>query len=192
MHWIYPGAIHTRFEHTIGVLRQVQHLCGAINTLGSQQGFGELIDRSRINLLRLAALLHDVGHAAFSHVSEHALNVIEGFASVTSEFALVNKGESRSLSEIFAYYCVQSDAMRDLVAALIDHDTNYITLNETRTTNIGQIVEKLGNAIIGRSIDDRIPLLHEIISGPFDADKLDYFVRTPAEPGRRRCSISHG
>jgi HD superfamily phosphohydrolase len=35
----------------------------------------------------------------------------------------------------------------------------------------------ISKSIIGLQIDDRVPLLHEIISGPFDADKLDYFVR---------------
>ena len=44
-------------------------------------------------------------------------------------------------------------------------------------TNIDIIITKISNAIIGKSIDNTIPLLHEVISGPFDADKLDYFVR---------------
>ena len=183
VHWVYPGAIHTRFEHMLGVLRQVQHLCSAINNLGAQQGYGELIDRSKVDLLRLAALLHDVGHAAFSHVSEHALDTLEGISSIASEFALEHKAEERSLSEIFAFFCVQSTAMKELVAVLIDLDTNYIHLSETRTVNIDLIVEKLAKAIVGRAIDDRIPLLHELISGPFDADKLDYFVRDSCAAG---------
>jgi HD superfamily phosphohydrolase len=37
--------------------------------------------------------------------------------------------------------------------------------------------------VIGKKIDDRIPLIHEIISGPFDADKLDYFVRDAMQAG---------
>jgi deoxynucleoside triphosphate triphosphohydrolase SAMHD1 len=45
VHWIYPGAIHTRFEHTLGVLRQVQYLASAINTLGEQQGLRDLISQ---------------------------------------------------------------------------------------------------------------------------------------------------
>ena len=183
VHWVYPGAIHTRFEHTLGVLRQVQSLCGAINNLGTQQGYGELIDRSRVNLLRLAALLHDLGHAAFSHVSEHALDTLEGFSSLASEFALERKGEERSLSEIFAYFCVQSTPMRRLLEVLIDNNTNYIKLSEKRPDNVSMIVGKLADAIVGRPIDDRIPLLHEIISGPFDADKLDYFVRDSRAAG---------
>lgn len=177
VHWVYPGAIHTRFEHTLGVLRQVQHLCGAINNLGAQQGHGELIERSKVNLLRLAALLHDIGHAAFSHVSEHALDTLEDLASISSEFALEHKVEGRSLSEIFAYFAVRSASMRALVGTLLDHDAKYIRLDDAREANVEAVVEKVANAIVGRAIDDRVPLLHEIISGPYDADKLDYFVR---------------
>lgn len=183
VHWVYPGAIHTRFEHTLGVLRQVQHLCSAVNNLGIQDGHGEIISQSKVNLLRMAAVLHDIGHAAFSHVSEHALDTMEGLGSISSEFALRHKVEGRSLSEIFAYFVVRSPSMRTLVCVLLDHDTNHIRLEEARDANADAVVHKIGNAIVGRSIDDQIPLLHEIISGPYDADKLDYFVRDSRAAG---------
>lgn len=184
VHWVYPGAIHTRFEHTLGVLRQVQYLCGAINVLGMQQGIDrELIDTNKLNLLRMAALLHDVGHAAFSHVSEHAIESLEALSTLSTEFARDSKGESKSLSEIFAYLVVRSPAVNRLLSTILDHQGGYITLSENRASNVEEIINKLSRAVIGRSIDDRLPLLHEIISGPFDADKLDYFVRDAHSAG---------
>lgn len=183
VHWVYPGAIHTRFEHTLGVLRQVQYLASAIDSLGAQQGLRDLVPQSKINLLRLAALLHDVGHAAFSHVSEHAIDALEVLSSVPVEFGQVHRAEQRSLSEIFAYFVVRSPAMRHLIEVLLDRDSDYIRLNSQRAANLDDIVEKVSRAIVGRSIDDRLPLLHEIISGPFDADKLDYFVRDARNAG---------
>lgn len=184
VHWVYPGALHTRFEHTLGVLRQVQYLCGAINVLGSQQEIDrELIDASKVNLLRMAALFHDVGHAAFSHVSEHAIESLEAVSTLSTDFARENKGESKSLSEIFAYLVVRSPAVNRLLSVLLDHQGGYIMLDKSRTRNVEELVDKLSRAIIGRSIDDRLPLLHEIISGPFDADKLDYFVRDARSAG---------
>ncbi|KQT42063.1 hypothetical protein ASG43_17460 [Aureimonas sp. Leaf454] len=184
VHWVYPGAIHTRFEHTLGVLRQVQYLCGAINVLGTQQGIDrELIDTNKVNLLRMAALFHDVGHAAFSHVSEHAIESLEAVSTLSTEFARENKGESKSLSEIFAYLVVRSPAVNRLLSTLLDHQSSYIALQQNRIGNVEELVKKLSRAIIGRSIDDRLPLLHEIISGPFDADKLDYFVRDARSAG---------
>ena len=183
VHWVYPGALHTRFEHAIGVLRQVQYLCDAINNLGSQRGMGPLIDQSRVNLLRLAALLHDIGHAAFSHVSESAIDTLDGLSSISADFAREQRNEKRSLSEIFAYYVVRSPSMHRFVSILMDHDRTHISLSEKRDANANEIVEKISCAIVGRKIDDRLPLLHEIISGPFDADKLDYFVRDAKSAG---------
>ncbi len=59
---VYPGTLHTRFEHSIGVM----HIAGRI--------YDQLkkTDEER-EQVRLAALLHDIGHGPFSHVSEHLL-----------------------------------------------------------------------------------------------------------------------
>lgn len=59
--FVYPAANHTRFEHVIGTM----HLAGAL----AEALPIELPQRQR-NELRLAALLHDIGHGAFSHVFE--------------------------------------------------------------------------------------------------------------------------
>lgn len=183
VHWVYPGAIHTRFEHTLGVMRQVQQLTTAINAQGEQDGLRDLIPQNKISLLRLAALLHDVGHAAFSHVSEHAINNLDVLSSVPAEFSRMHHSEERALSEIFAYFVVQSPAMTQLLEVIISHDGDYIRLNSSREANVKEITTKASRCIIGLCIDDRLPLLHEIISGPFDADKLDYFVRDARAAG---------
>ncbi len=62
---VYPGALHTRFDHTLGVLHVAGRLCQQLN-----------IDRHHTNIIRLAALLHDIGHGPFSHVSESILTQI--------------------------------------------------------------------------------------------------------------------
>jgi len=69
-HWTYPGAVHTRLEHTLGVVHQIQVLVDSLNsTAESVPRIGD----EWANLLRLAALCHDVGHGFMSHVSENAL-----------------------------------------------------------------------------------------------------------------------
>lgn len=61
-HLVYPSANHTRFEHSIGAL----HLAGRIaERLG--------LDERETLRLRIAALLHDVGHGPLSHTSEELL-----------------------------------------------------------------------------------------------------------------------
>jgi uncharacterized protein len=59
---VYPGANHTRFEHSLGAF----HIAGRIAT---RLQIGPADSR----LIRLAALLHDIGHGPFSHVSEPIL-----------------------------------------------------------------------------------------------------------------------
>ncbi len=56
---VFPSAVHTRFEHSLGTFYLASRLCPRF-------GFS----KERAQLLRLCALLHDVGHGAFSHLSE--------------------------------------------------------------------------------------------------------------------------
>ena len=65
-HLIYPGAQHTRFEHSLGVM----HIASMAGT--SLQSKGITRNDDIINL-RLAALLHDIGHGPFSHLFEEVL-----------------------------------------------------------------------------------------------------------------------
>lgn len=65
-HYAFPGAEHSRFTHSIGAL----HLMGR---LLEQLSRGYTIDSELAFYARIAALLHDVGHGPFSHVSERIL-----------------------------------------------------------------------------------------------------------------------
>ena len=64
--YVYPGANHTRFEHSVGVM----YLAGKVT---ENPNISRLLDGEEVELLRLAALLHDVGHGPFSHIFEHLL-----------------------------------------------------------------------------------------------------------------------
>jgi hypothetical protein len=64
--YVYPGANHTRFEHSVGVM----HLAGEV--IGNPN-ISELVDEDEAEMIRIAALLHDVGHGPFSHVFEYLL-----------------------------------------------------------------------------------------------------------------------
>jgi len=63
---VYPGAVHTRFDHVVGAA----HVAGDIAESLSRW---TNIDAEQIQEIRLAALLHDVGHGPFSHTYEEVL-----------------------------------------------------------------------------------------------------------------------
>ena len=61
---VYPGANHTRFEHSLGVM----HICRVLK------------DRLELDdVVLVAALLHDIGHAPFSHGSARLVEEYVGF-----------------------------------------------------------------------------------------------------------------
>jgi hypothetical protein len=68
-HLVYPGAVHTRFNHAIGVYGLTRRALASLAWSGSLDVLSES-DRQRLPLIPLAALLHDVGHYAFSHAME--------------------------------------------------------------------------------------------------------------------------
>lgn len=66
-HFVYPGAVHTRFHHSLGAC----HLMGiALEKLKSK---GASVTDGECLAARIAILLHDVGHGPFSHALEHSL-----------------------------------------------------------------------------------------------------------------------
>ena len=64
---VYPGALHTRFQHAIGALHLTVQ---AIETLRSK---GHEISEEEALAVEIAILLHDIGHSPFSHALEHSI-----------------------------------------------------------------------------------------------------------------------
>jgi HD superfamily phosphohydrolase len=66
-HLVYPSAQHSRFEHSIGTM----HVAGYAGETLFAKGYYD--DEDQVQQLRLAALLHDIGHGPFSHLFEEVL-----------------------------------------------------------------------------------------------------------------------
>jgi HD superfamily phosphohydrolase len=64
---VYPGAMHSRFGHSIGAMHLMQE---AIHSLSAK---GVEITDSEATSAMIAILLHDIGHGPFSHVLEHTI-----------------------------------------------------------------------------------------------------------------------
>jgi len=65
-HLVYPGATHTRFEHALGAY----HLASLTTALLGDGGSLREVDPAEVQVVRAAALLHDIGHYPFSHALE--------------------------------------------------------------------------------------------------------------------------
>lgn len=66
-HYVYPGALHTRFHHALGAL----HLMG--QAVSSLKRKGVKINKREAEAVHIAILLHDIGHGPFSHTLENTL-----------------------------------------------------------------------------------------------------------------------
>jgi hypothetical protein len=92
--YVYPGANHTRFEHSVGVL----YLAGKV---AENPNISEHMNEEEAEMVKIAALLHDVGHGPFSHVFEQLLinKLDKTHEDITSW--VISKGELKdALSKI--------------------------------------------------------------------------------------------
>ena len=135
---VYPGAMHTRFDHSVGVA----HVAGL---MAEELG----LEKDDITLIRVAALLHDIGHGPFSHVSEQAL---EWYADRTT---LDPAQKKEKIHELISARIIQKD--KEIV-------------NILGTSRCGEVVKLLSEG-------HGQPALRSIVSGPLDADKQDYLLR---------------
>lgn len=99
---VYPGALHTRFDHSVGAMHVAGKIADAIG-----------LEPEERRLVRLAALLHDVGHGPFSHVSEP---ILEAFASVPKE------KRNKQIHEMLTKQIIMTDKCLGRVLSGIDRE----------------------------------------------------------------------
>lgn len=95
-HLVYPGAQHSRFEHSLGTM----HLAGLAGEHLFTMG---IIDKESIQELRIASLLHDVGHGPFSHLFEEALKVKSNKNHETIGAEIICKTELSDILSSFGF-----------------------------------------------------------------------------------------
>ena len=66
-HYVYPGALHTRFHHALGALHLMQQALEVLKMKGTD------ISEEESLATQIAILLHDIGHGPFSHALEYIL-----------------------------------------------------------------------------------------------------------------------
>jgi len=136
---VYPGATHTRFEHSLGVFHIAHRMAKLL--LPKED------DEHDRRIVRLAALLHDIGHGPFSHVSDL---VFDRF------------GDS-ALSE------AERPGHEAVTLRILETDSELVHVLGRDTVN--DVVSLL------RGEDKSHSIMREMISSGIDADKMDYLLR---------------
>lgn len=95
-HLVYPAAQHSRFEHSLGTM----HVAGLAGDHLFSIG---VIDKESIQELRVASLLHDIGHGPFSHLFEEALKVTGNKNHETIGVEIICKTELNDILSGFGY-----------------------------------------------------------------------------------------
>ena len=107
--YVYPGANHTRFEHSVGTMYLAQRLAEDSN-------LSQYLSKEEADLVQFAALLHDVGHGPFSHVYEHLL---EKFLDKTHEEMTVWIIEKSEVHDILKKAGYDGSSVAKLAAGLL-------------------------------------------------------------------------
>lgn len=160
----YPSATHNRFQHSLGVLVIVNKLTQVL-----RNRYPQIMNENTIMELRLAALLHDVGHGIFSHPSEEIIGKIP---EVEEELHQNSKFRKCKPHEMLSYLMLTTKSFRDFFDEI------------TRIYKLDIDLDNIADMIVGEMRNpDKEAYKSDIINGPFDADKLDYIMRDAYSTG---------
>lgn len=158
---VYPGATHSRFEHALGAW----HLAGVALRLLEERGALEGIDARAQQIVRAAALLHDVGHYPFSHaleeigVTDHEQVAYPLITSGPVARVLRDALGDSAPEEVFALITGRStDALQGLISGSLDLDKiEYLKRDATMCgVPYGEIdVDRLLNSLVIVQMPDR-------------------------------------
>jgi HD superfamily phosphohydrolase/uncharacterized protein YwgA len=153
----FPGANHTRYEHSIGTMHVGNIIARELE-----------LDDLDVQKVRVAGLLHDVGHSAFSHS-------VEGVLARNPGYVPEIEGERFYTHEKFTSYIIKNNFPKyDEVAAIIESkfgiDANYFfkDISAIATGDLDKVKK---------------PYLSQIISGDIDADRIDFLLRDSYHTG---------
>jgi HD superfamily phosphohydrolase len=114
-HLTYPAAQHTRFEHSLGVM----HIASQAGQVLEEK---EILKSDDIEILRLAGLLHDIGHGPFSHLFEEIIQ--------QKKLSHEDFGKTLILKSIIGDKLSKNGYDKKLISKIAFGDSKYQYLNE--------------------------------------------------------------
>ncbi len=141
--YVYPGAMNTRFEHSLGVM----HLAGLMGKRISEQSGDDDI----VTILRVSGLLHDIGHGPFSHSFEPLLKESLGMTHEEMSVHLIKRTE---ISDMLGKWGIEVSEVTDLIKGVhprrslsriinssVDADKMDYTVRDSYHTGAGYSVD---------------------------------------------------
>ncbi len=170
VNYVFPGAEHSRFVHSLGVL----YIMGLMTDHLIKQG--SITDEDAVKM-RVAALLHDIGHYPFSHLGESVYSYCLDNDDLAPQIIAGLGGENRHLYEMVASYSKSADHEQLGKYIVVHHD------------GIGNILRKYNldpneiAEIFTGEIGSRNMLYSQLLHSSLDADRLDYLLRDSYQTG---------
>ena len=165
---VYPGASHTRFAHSLGVM----HVSG----MYSDHLFPG--DFSKKRILRLSGLLHDIGHGPFSHQFDDVVYPLAGIKGGHDEY------RERILLELMprhakvAFENLREDETEDVLEDLRRSVGDFKDVEEGLKKLFWEIVRVFKG-------EDEGTVEFNIVQGPLGADRIDFILRDSYSSGTR-------
>ena len=171
VNWIFPGSEHTRFIHSLGVMHIADRMALALSLPCDQR-----------RIVRLAGLLHDIGHYPLSHVGEFPYKK-KTSRLVDSDF--IQQCNDDTISKIESYkFNIETEFMK---SSKYGHHEEIGALIIQNSTEICQIIrDECGENAVGTICDmitgnirdeTKNELLVQILHSELDADGIDYLLR---------------
>jgi HD superfamily phosphohydrolase len=179
---VYPGGHHDRFSHSLGVM----HLAGRLfdGIAAPESRFVDVFSKEQCAYLRtcvrLAGLLHDVGHPPFSHSLEELLPDLSLLDLPKTWFeSALPKRQSRH--EDFTLWLINALSERyHVFDAHMAQDVASLVHHKVRPSESGAKFK-------GKGGWNAHGLLRSLISGECDADRMDYLLRDSYH-----CGVAYG
>ena len=163
---VYPSANHNRLEHSLGVATIASRIFESLLRRQDPAQIGPVTPSARIEV-RIAALLHDIGHGIFSHLSEE---IFQDYPEVELyRLQNLDKFSREKPHEMISYLIINSPSFKKYFKERIIKEYNLPT--DISLDRIAEFITPVGGK------DDLCGWQADIINGPFDADKFDYLQR---------------
>lgn len=172
LNYVFPGAEHSRFVHSLGVL----YIMGIMTEHLSNSGDLKTDD---VNKLRVAALLHDIGHYPLSHLGE---TVYSYFQDNKNAESIIEEKSTDNKVPLYQLASVDSkSANHELLGHyIVTHNNDIKSILESN----GLDPEEIGDIFTGR-IGSRNMVYSQLLHSSLDADRLDYLLRDSYQTGVR-------